>query len=105
MSDMESILSKLKLSGRFRFWHGTIEIGEYELHEICREIEAEYDKAVTAMNRAYGKYAQLESKIIRCRDCKYHKHNSFHRCDLHTQAVEVEPDGFCSWGEPKEVEE
>ena len=39
----------------------------------------------------------LVKKIVRCRDCKFYKHNSFHRCDLRMQAVEVEPDGFCAW--------
>ena len=38
-------------------------------------------------------------EIVRCRDCKWFKHNSFPRCDLRMQAVEVEPDGFCAWGE------
>ena len=37
--------------------------------------------------------------IVRCRDCKYYMHSSWHRCDLHSIAHEVESDGFCAWGE------
>lgn len=42
-------------------------------------------------------------EIVRCRDCKYYMHSSWHRCDLHSIAHEVEPDGFCKWGEKKVV--
>ena len=37
------------------------------------------------------------ARVVRCRDCKWFKHNSFPRCDLRMQAVEVDPDGFCAW--------
>ena len=57
--------------------------------------------------------------IVRCRDCKhaYHYHPLDYRtgkphetleewyCDWHSnseEASEVEPDGFCSWGERRE---
>ena len=60
---MDEILSKLKRSGKFRYWRGTIEINEHELHEICDEIQAEYDKVVSAMNRAAGKWAQADEKL------------------------------------------
>ena len=39
-------LSKLKIAGRLRYWRGTIEIPETELHAICDEIQAEHDQAI-----------------------------------------------------------
>lgn len=56
-------LSKLKTAGRLRFWHGTIEIDERELHAICDEIQADYDKAVKAMNKAAGKWAKADTEL------------------------------------------
>lgn len=41
-------LSKLKIAGRLRYWRGTIEIPETELHAICDEIQAEHDQAIAA---------------------------------------------------------
>lgn len=43
-------------------------------------------------------------KVVRCRDCMYYQHNSFHRCDLYSISHEVEPDGFCAWASRKEVD-
>ncbi len=40
-------------------------------------------------------------QIVRCRDCKYYMHSSWHRCDLYSIAHEVKPDGFCAWGEKR----
>lgn len=50
-----------------------------------------------------GVYSHLREEIVRCRDCKHYKHSSWHRCDLYSIAHEVEPDGFCKWGERKEA--
>ena len=58
-------LSKLKMAGRLRFWRGTIEIDECELHAICDEIQAEHDKAVAAMNKAAGNWAKAELNLRR----------------------------------------
>ena len=49
----------------------------------------------------YAWYVNSEP-IVRCRDCKYYMHSSWHRCDLHSIAHEVEPDGFCAWGVRRE---
>ena len=53
-------------------------------------------------------------RIVRCRDCK-HSHKDGTLCNFFASwvpiaggdeyecmPVEVEPDGFCKWGEPKE---
>ena len=45
---------------------------------------------------------RLREKVVRCRDCKWYTHSSFHRCDLYSIEHEVEPDGFCAWGERRE---
>ena len=41
--------------------------------------------------------------IVRCKDCKHYTYSSWHRCDLYSIAHEIEPDGFCSWGEKLKV--
>ena len=56
-------LSKLKMAGKLHYWRGTVEIDERELHEICDEIQAEYDKMVAAMNRAAGKWAKADAEL------------------------------------------
>lgn len=56
-------LSKLKMAGKLHYWRGTIEIDERELHAICDEIQAEYDRAVSAMNRAAGKWAKVDAEL------------------------------------------
>ena len=56
-------LSKLKMAGKLHYWRGTIEIDERELHTICDEIQAEYDKAVAAMNKAAGNWAKADSRL------------------------------------------
>lgn len=47
MSELKS-LSKLKNTGKLRYWRGTIEMPESELHAICDEIQAEHDHAIAA---------------------------------------------------------
>ena len=61
-TELES-LSKLKMAGRLRYWRGTIEIPEIELHAICDEIQAEYDRAVAAMNKAAGNWAKADAEL------------------------------------------
>ena len=46
-TELES-MSKLKMAGRLRYWRGTIEISETELHAICDEIQAEHEQAIAA---------------------------------------------------------
>lgn len=41
-------LSRLKMAGRLRYWRGTIEIPEADLHTICDEIQAEHEQAIAA---------------------------------------------------------
>ncbi len=41
-------LSKLKTTGKLRYWRGTIEMPVSELHAICDEIQAEHDRAIAA---------------------------------------------------------
>jgi hypothetical protein len=61
-TELES-LSKLKMAGRLRYWRGTIEIPEIELHAICDEIQAEYDNAVHALNKAAGNWAKADAEL------------------------------------------
>lgn len=49
--------------------------------------------------------------IVRCKDCKhYSEHEWIIATDVsdvchfwHGEPTKVEPDGFCKWGEPREV--
>ena len=61
-------LSKLKKAGKLHFWRGTIEIDERELHAICDEIQAEYDMAVAAMNKAAGNWAKADTELRKALD-------------------------------------
>ena len=59
--------------------------------------------------------AKRDAEVVtRCKDCKYYRNHPNGLCYLHTEpketergysgdAVCVEPDDFCSYGEPKEV--
>ena len=62
MSELKA-LSKLKMAGKLRFWRGTIEIPEIELHAICDEIQAEYDSAISALNKAAGNWAKADDEL------------------------------------------
>lgn len=46
-------------------------------------------------------------EIVRCRDCR-HYHAEINGCDefgdiWHDEYANVEPDGYCSWGERREA--
>ena len=46
--------------------------------------------------------AKLHERIVRCRDCKHYTEDEaeyWHYCG--EWCGQVEPDGFCSWGERK----
>ena len=49
--------------------------------------------------------------IVRCRDCKHYSEHEWVMvtdvsdvCHFFGDGVKVEPDGFCKWGERKEVD-
>ena len=62
MSELKA-LSKLKMAGKLRFWRGTIEIPEDELHAICDEIQTEHDRAISALNKAAGNWAKADAEL------------------------------------------
>lgn len=50
--------------------------------------------------------------IVRCRDCKHYREHEWvlitdicDVCMFFADGVKVSPDGFCAWGERKEVDE
>jgi len=52
-----------------------------------------------------GELIPVHERIVRCGDCK-HYHASIHGCDefgdeWRNEYANVEPDGFCMWGERK----
>ena len=69
-------LSKLKRAGRLRYWRGTIEMPESELHAICDEIQAEHDQAIAAtLGRGTGEWVLEHSGTLydkwRCSEFDY----------------------------------
>lgn len=63
--------------------------------------------------RALGRLAGYAEVVVRCKDCKHYRNYPNGLCYLHTEpksnargysgeAVCVEPDDFCSYGERKE---
>lgn len=56
---------------------------------------------------------RVRERIVRCRDCKhYSEHEWIIATDVsdvchfwHGEPTKVEPDGFCAWGERKEVDD
>ena len=44
-----------------------------------------------------------EQEIVRCKDCAYYKEREFlpDECVRDGYLMDVEPDGFCKWGERK----
>lgn len=76
-TELES-LSKLKNAGKLRYWRGTIEIPETELHAICDEIQAEHEQAIAATlgserekaaeNREHT-YDLLRGLLEECKKC------------------------------------
>lgn len=114
MSELK-VLSKLKMAGKLRFWRGTIEIPEDELHAICDEIQAEHDRTISALNKAAGNWAKADAELrelVRCKDCEWRVEKDTGaplRCG-HTHGgspylFPVEKDSYCSWGERKVVEQ
>ena len=74
---------------------------------LCRIIFAE------DFERAMASFPGEAIQIVRCKDCKYYRNQPNGLCYLHTEpkenergysgeAVCVEPDDFCSYGERRE---
>lgn len=54
---------------------------------------------------------RVHERIVRCRDCKHYCEHEWVMvtdvsdvCHFFGDGVKVEPDGFCAWGERKEVD-
>lgn len=45
----------------------------------------------------------VRERIVRCRDCKHYEPNTYSHFTCELLTFHVEPDGFCAWGERKEV--
>lgn len=57
-----------------------------------------------AMAEAKSHGASIGEQIVRCRDCGHYTEDedqSYHWCG--SWCEQVEPDGFCAWGERKEA--
>ena len=52
-----------------------------------------------AMAKQHG--AVVRGEIVRCEDCKYSLAHGY-GCGRNQDIYDVEPSGFCAWGEPKE---
>lgn len=67
------------------------------------------------INEAWSSYATRYTysikfdEIVRCKDCKHYRESEWviatdvsHVCHFFADGVQVEPDGFCAWGERRE---
>ena len=71
-------LSKLKKAGKLRYWRGTIEIPESELHAICDEIQAEHEQAIAATLESDGEYeARMDALLCRLTNGKWSKSRAY----------------------------
>ena len=50
-------------------------------------------------------HARKREEVVRCRDCRYYKPNTYSHFTCELLMFHVDPDGFCAWGERKEVNE
>ena len=60
----------------------------------------------TPLASAGGEISLPRERVVRCMDCK-HYHAEINGCDefgdiWHDEYANVEPDGFCAWGERRE---
>ena len=85
------------------FLYGPSEKPEYV---VCGPVNIEVELMSGEINRPQ----EIRERITRCRDC-VHAITSYRdglpRCvgPLVMEATLVSPDGFCAWGEPREVGE
>lgn len=98
-------------------------MAEYFDREVCLSILRAKANMAVLMDAApyFEKAAQMLEQlptvdavvVTRCKDCKHYRNHPNGLCYLHTEpkanargysgdAVCVEPDDFCSYGEPKE---
>lgn len=70
-------LSKLKIAGRLRYWRGTIEIPETELHAICDEIQAEHDQAIVATLADDDYELKMDALLCRLTNGKFSKSRAY----------------------------
>lgn len=65
------------------------------------------DEQIAENRRLHGKKLLVMPVIVRCRDCKEYRDTdaTCHSWQWHNwdAPIEVEPDGFCAWGERKEA--
>ena len=77
--------------------------------EYAKRIQERVDEI--ALDKAAGTLAKYGYvKVVRCRDCAYICNREyangleFHTCSyFDSEHAEVEPDGFCKWGERRDA--
>ena len=97
-------------------------MGDFEtmLNDLCKMSKAQLvqmvkntDEVETALNIFKNVMKEDYARVLRCKDCKYYRNHPNGLCYLHTEpkenergysgeAVCVEPDDFCSYGERRE---
>ncbi len=97
-------------------------MGDFEnmLNDLCKMSKAQLvqmvkntDEVEIALNIFKNVMKKDYVRVLRCKDCKYYRNHPNGLCYLHTEpkenergysgeAVCVEPDDFCSYGERRE---
>lgn len=93
-----------------------IDIRERMKEAICSDTQELIMLVSTTPQEGIYAYEEVQ-RLVRCKDCRFYIEDSstcwhFGHCELVgfsvkrvSSDVEVEPDGFCAWGERKVVEE
>lgn len=70
---------------------------EYRAEQIAREAR----KRLARMEHIIDGLGDVKGEIVRCRDCKeYIEFKDYATCGYFGgDYAEIEPDGFCAWGE------
>jgi hypothetical protein len=97
-------------------------MGDFEqmLNDLCKMSKAQLvqmvkntDEVEIALNIFKNVMKEDYARVLRCKDCKHYRNQPNGLCYLHTEpkenergysgeAVCVEPDDFCSYGERRE---
>ena len=97
-------------------------MGDFEqmLNDLCKMSKAQLvqmvrntDEVEIALNIFKNVMKEDYARVLRCKDCKHYRNHPNGLCYLHTEppesergysgeAVCVEPDDFCSYGERRE---
>ena len=72
----------------------------------ARAEEMEHRERLARAEHIVDGLGEVKGEIVRCRDCKHYENYTCNSWQWHNwdAPIEVEPDGFCAWGERRKDE-